>query len=374
VILWASVIWLVYWHRTTSASPPVELTDRQIAILLVSSLQLRVGERVLIPHDPGYFDELIRELEREVRAAGAVPILTEWSLKGQPRPSAPLRELLEGVDVFFWSPFRTSLREVTPAEAKDIARWTDRGGHRRQIHFHWDQGSVEADGLPGEHTPALDRLYRAALRFDRAILSRRQQAAARLLARGTVRVTTPAGTDLRFEIRSRPFNRQDGTASRARMARARVRVDREVEFPGGVLRVAPVEETVNGTVVVPEARFGGQRVRELRLTFRDGKVESLMAREGLAAVQSELSAAGEAAFRFREFGLGCHPGLRPLPGSKVIPYFGYGAGIVRLSLGDNEELGGSVRGGYRRWFFFPDATVVAGAARQLVSAGRLNLP
>jgi hypothetical protein len=28
-----------------------------------------------------------------------------------------------------------------------------------------------------------------------------------------------------------------------------------------------------------------------------------------------------------------------------------------MSLGDNEEIGGDVRGGYRRWFFFPDATV-----------------
>jgi hypothetical protein len=28
-----------------------------------------------------------------------------------------------------------------------------------------------------------------------------------------------------------------------------------------------------------------------------------------------------------------------------------------MSLGDNEELNGAVRGDYRRWFFFPDTTV-----------------
>ena len=31
--------------------------------------------------------------------------------------------------------------------------------------------------------------------------------------------------------------------------------------------------------------------------------------------------------------------------------------MVRLSLGDNTELGGNVGGGYVRWNFFVDATV-----------------
>ena len=43
-----------------------------------------------------------------------------------------------------------------------------------------------------------------------------------------------------------------------------------------------------------------------------------------------------------------------------IPYYGYGAGVVRLSLGDNSELGGNVTGGYVRWNFFVDATVTVG--------------
>ena len=44
-----------------------------------------------------------------------------------------------------------------------------------------------------------------------------------------------------------------------------------------------------------------------------------------------------------------------------IPYYGYGDGVVRLSLGDNSELGGDVTGGYVRWNFFVDTTVtVAG--------------
>jgi hypothetical protein len=55
----------------------------------------------------------------------------------------------------------------------------------------------------------------------------------------------------------------------------------------------------------------------------------------------------------------------------VIPYAGYGAGVVRLSLGDNTELGGKVQGGASRWLFFPDATVTVGST-VLVKDGRLQ--
>jgi hypothetical protein len=90
-------------------------------------------------------------------------------------------------------------------------------------------------------------------------------------------------------------------------------------------------------------------------------------------VEAELKAGGDAARRFREFGLGFNSKLEAIEGSEILPYFGYGAGVVRMSLGDNEELGGNVRGGYRRWFFFPDATVeVDGEA--LVRDGKLLVP
>ena len=58
------------------------------------------------------------------------------------------------------------------------------------------------------------------------------------------------------------------------------------------------------------------------------------------------------------------------PGETALPYYGYGAGVIRMSLGDNTELGGGVRGRTVRWFFFPDATVRAGG-RDIVRAGRL---
>lgn len=79
------------------------------------------------------------------------------------------------------------------------------------------------------------------------------------------------------------------------------------------------------------------------------------------AVLSGGSGAADAARSFREFALGFNPLLAiPTVGEPWIPYYGYGAGVVRLSLGDNTELGGKVGGGYVRWNFFTDATVTVG--------------
>jgi hypothetical protein len=179
------------------------------------------------------------------------------------------------------------------------------------------------------HRPELDAVYYEALFVDvRPAL----QSAAKLLQNARVRVTTPAGTDVSFQTGDRPINLQDGDASPQRMKTARIPIDRDIELPAGVLRVAPLEQTVNGTLVLPDGK---------RLRIRAGKVLNPV--DGLP---------GE----FREFGLGFNPKL--VPTREVMPYYGYGAGVVRLSLGDNQELGGAVRGGGTRWFFFPDASVV----------------
>ena len=94
----------------------------------------------------------------------------------------------------------------------------------------------------------------------------------------------------------------------------------------------------------------------------NGRVTDFSATTGTAGVERELAQAGDGGRSFREFALGFNPLLAvPESGERWIPYYGYGAGVVRLSLGDNTELGGKVTGGYARWNFFTDATVTVGS-------------
>ncbi|BDC48428.1 hypothetical protein F183_A07440 [Bryobacterales bacterium F-183] len=343
------------------AQPPVDYTAT--AKRLVGALKLSKGEKVIVRFDPDYMQGLTKPVEDEIRAVGAIVAASLPYAAKSKEPAisgcGDFVKLLDDATVYFWMPFREESREVTSCETRALIKWLDAGGAHREIHFHWNGGSVLADGLPTVHPLEYDRLYADALDIDYAALSSQQDAMIAQLRKGTVHVRTPAGTDISFRVGDRPFNKQDGDASAERMKTAKVRVDREIEFPAGVLRVAPLEETANGVIVVPEGRFGTDYARNVRLTIEKGKVTRVEADSGRAAVQAALKDGGDTALRFREFGVGFNPKLVSAKRSKVLPYFAYGSGMVRMSLGDNEELGGAVRGGagYRRWFFFPDATI-----------------
>lgn len=311
-----------------------------LAAKIVKALAPQPGEKYFLRSDPSYFLPLTHVLRSQLRTTGAIETTN-----------------LDEAQIYLWLPLQPGGPGLPAPERERLKRWTDLGGPRRQLHFHWGEGSVLADGLYGRHTPELDALYQRALDIDYTALAAAQDKVIAQLKSGAVRVRTPEGTNLTFRTGERPFNRQDGDASAARAQAAKMRIDRDVELPAGVIRVAPLEETASGVIVIPEARIGGETARHIRLTISKGAVTRVEARENLAALEAYLKQGGEAARRFREFAIGVNPALTPQPGSDALPYYGYGKGVVRLSLGDNEELGGNVRGGFVRWFFFPNATV-----------------
>ncbi len=230
----------------------------------------------------------------------------------------------------------------------------------RTIHFHWTQNG-SAFPIPGQPLPgqtAIDAHYqRALLETDYEALGAKQREFVQVMRDAEVRVTSPIGTDISFRIGDRPVNLQDGDASKARTDQGVILIDREIELPAGSIRVAPLEETVNGVIAFPHSQWDGRPVVGLRMTFERGRVVSVAADTGLDAVQAELDGAPAQARAFREFALGFNPLLAVPERNPWIPYYGYGDGVVRLSLGDNSELGGTVTGGYVRWNFFTDTTV-----------------
>ena len=136
--------------------------------------------------------------------------------------------------------------------------------------------------------------------------------------------------------------------------------------------MAPLEQTVRGVLVIPTMRYGpgfAAVARNVRLELAAGKVVKVDARDQTTVIESVLRN-DPALAHFRELGVGFNAKLVIAPGSSTVPYYGYGAGVVRLSLGDNAELGGAVRGDSVAWHFFPDATVTVGR-RTLVKHGKL---
>ena len=337
---------------------------------IADALQLAPGERVLLKLDTRVFTPLVPPLQNVIRASRAHisgVILAEEANTLSDDELSSLRRLFENADVFIWLP---ELHQGNrPALERALNEWLD-ARRGRAVHFHWNSGSYPIGFTELPSQDFIDRIYLAALHVSPQELLHQHQKAISILQSGPVRVTTPEGTDISFEIGDRPFCSQIGDATRDRIQSARVRIDRDVELPAGVLRVAPIERSANGSVFLPVWRPVLTEGRNLTLFFANGHV----AIQGANAdkVDQELTTAGGDARIFREFALGFNPALKVLPEAPFIAYYGYGAGVVRLSLGDNEEMGGANRGGGVYWNFLHNATVTVGD-RVLVQDGQLQL-
>ncbi len=358
-----------------AADAGADLDFGAISAMLLERMNLQPGERVLlvVGQGGGRWDALVPLLRAGVAAVGATDLGAVDIYGGAVAGAEPTEfttglgtgpdgwpEALGGVDVAVKLPGATPDPSV-PTDVYRVLQDVLRGGNGRTVHFHWaGNTSFEMEELPMDaHT---DQVYQTALLdTDYGALAEALAAFEAALRGGTVRVTTPAGTDISFEVGGdRPVTRQDGDASAARATAARNLIDREVELPAGAARVSPMLETVNGSIAFPPAMWGGERAEGLVLHFEGGRVVEVEAETGRDGVLAEMEAGGEAASTFRELAVGLNPLLAIPDGEDWIPYYGYGAGVIRLSLGDNTELGGSVGGGYVRWNFFADATVTVG--------------
>jgi hypothetical protein len=367
------------------AQPQFSFDWPAVAAKLVAQMAPQPGEKILILAHPGLFEDLIPHLRYAIARAGAtdvgvVDVLAEplpqgWDLdvlrQGNTRAREAYRAMFAGVDGAIMMPGAIPAHPAYAA-IQDLLRQ----GRGRTVHFHWvENGSAYT--IPGQPLPgraAIDALYqRALLQTDYAALARVLERFDQALRTGEVHVTSPGGTNLRFRIGTRVVNRQDGDASAARTGRGQILIDREIELPAGVARVAPLEESVAGVIAFPPSQWDGRPVEGLRLHFERGRVVKVEAASGRDAVEREMDAAGPAGRNFRELALGFNPLLAVPERGPWIPYYGYGAGVVRLSLGDNTELGGSVGGGYVRWNFFTDLTVTVNG-QAWVKDGRLVAP
>jgi Thermophilic metalloprotease (M29) len=358
---------------TAPPPPPAPAPDwSAVARKIVERLQLIPGERVALVVDPGQADELVEELLLAVRRGGGTMVglmaargnappkwRSDFTNATEQKPMQQLVARLAEVDVGIMLPGATATDAPYKAFQYHLERPVGRGV--RTVHFHW-AGAYATNGTLLPVTKEVAELYqRALLDTDYAELARQQLEFERAMRRATVNVTTPAGTDLTFRIGNRVVTRQDGDASQGRARDGRTLIDREVELPAGAIRVAPIEESVEGTIAFPDGTWGGVPVTGLVMHFSRGRLVTFTATSGREGVERELAQGGDGARAFREFALGFNPLLSlDATDHRWIPYYGYGAGVVRLSLGDNRELGGKVGGGYIRWNFFTDATVTVG--------------
>jgi len=363
--------------------PQRTIQYQAIAERIVTQLRLQPGEKVISVAMPGYMNEFQPHIRYAVMKAGGVdlgvidalrtPYPSEWDAKtlraGLDASIEGYVKLLEDVDVGIMMP---GVNPAHPAYKAMQRLLVEKGGPRRTIHFHWtdpygplgsDLGLTGVTIMPGHPAPAMQTIdvtyQNAILNTDYTALEAHQDRFVAAMRKGKVRVTTPLGTNLTFEIGDRPVIRQDGVASAERVRPLKTLVDREIEIPAGVIRVAPVESTVNGVIAYGPSRWSARSVEGAKVTIKNGKIAGVSAKSGVEFMRAELDAQPESVRSFRELGLGFNPLLTVPERDPWIPYYGYGAGVVRIGLGNNSEIGGAVTGGgYNRWRdLFTDCTI-----------------
>ena len=349
--------------------PPIDFT-RWATFIVRDFFAVQPYEEVVIMADPSYYPELLDAIRAELLDAKAIELGTilfdgrdviARRRAGQPRATdekyrqlstQAMRRLYEQADIFLWLPYRYG----TGSERGDwrVLEHLVEGTNARGLHFHWIQGF---GSMSQADVDAMSRLYEAALDIDYAALSAHQQRAIDVMRGRELRMTTPLGTDLSVRIRQDSwFHKGDGRMDRERASRARAVRDREMELPAGALRFVPDVSTTEGKLVVPS--WGGGR--NVTFQFQAGRIVRVTAAEGQAAVDAAWARETGDKDRLAELVIGFNPKLPASGPGGRLPYYGYGAGILRVALGDNWESGGSSSSSLEAWFYLTDATVAAG--------------
>jgi len=349
--------------------------------IVVRSVKLAPGERVLLHYDPEQDPELIAAIRDAIARADGI-IVAEWtwpsertgeylaSLSEEQRrkraeaEDAIYRDLFARADVYLWMHVSSS-GDLVPRRFENLT-----GGSKvRGVHSHWFR-SID----PAENETLL-RMYERAIAIDPRALDTTLAAMERKLRGSEVHITSPNGTDLRFKVPADAwFHRNTGDASREKVANARSVRDREEELPAGALRTTDVRDasgTLNATLVSSTKRGG------VAVEFRNGRIQEFKSRggDGDEIAKWYTSIEGDRD-QVSELVIGANPELRPILPSGFMPYYGYGAGVIRIAIGDNWESGGKLRTqGHRDvWLFVTDGTLTANGVKIIENGNLVATP
>ncbi len=362
-------------------------------------LRLERHERVIVSADPYFGGAALNAVREEIQRARAIELasILHWT-PGVASLRAPngryadpeddraetqaMRELFAVADVFvLLMNDRRGRRTLATSQSDEVVDGWRKG---RSVHLHW----FHDPAIPDPAHPAnlaLDRVNQAAvLDLDYARLRAAMETLAARMTGKQVRVTDRAGTDLTFRAGAH-FHRNFGDASRARMAAMSSGRDREEEIPAGSLRTIPEPDSAEGVVVFPSRKDGESPAlgrgldctpfarAGLRFEFRRGRIVAVRTGGDQAGLDRLWARESGDKDRLGELVLGCNPLLVPVAGSTFLPHYGFGAGVVRLILGDNALSGGAFRSSFHRWLMWGDASLEADGI-PLVRDGRLLDP
>jgi aminopeptidase len=180
-----------------------------------------------------------------------------------------------------------------------------------------------------------------------------------------VRVTSPSGTDVTFEMSTRPITVDDGLISTDE-AKSKKFIERTVALPSGSLTFAPTESSAKGKIVVPLTTCRFENLTNISFDFNNGKMENFKADGGKDCFDQLMATSDGAKDMFASFSIGLNPAWKPHTENGAAYFPGSGAGLVFIGIGDNQILGGSNKAKGNFGFGFPIANATVWIDEQKV--------
>jgi hypothetical protein len=369
-LLWLAALGGLDATRPALAQTQASAVDyKHLADLIVNrSWKLAPGERVVlfsdVTRDPGIaapLREAIKKAGGVIEEIAAPDSRTDAGLTPRQRADRfeQWRSLFQRSQAAIWLPSDLSAVGDQPFEHLVEASKV------RSIHFHWFLPPDAADAR------VIETMYQRAIDIEPTEIARRIAVIEKAMRGASVRVTAPNGTDFTCTIpQNAHMHRNTGEATKEKVRDARSVRDREEELPASVLRTTDIENAQGTFVgfVSFDTRSGLARA-----TLKDGKVTALESLHGADAEVGAWRNGSGAKDRPGELVISTNAALAAVLKSGYMPYYGYGAGVVRLAIGDNWESGGPNRSSNGEFLLFlPGATVTADA-KTLINAGALSL-
>lgn len=287
----------------------VELLDKAATVVLRQCMAVKEGEDVLIISDTPLrpIGELFFRKALEEKADAVLLLMKPRSRHGEEPPEV-VAEAMKAADVVL-APTSMSLSHT---RARKEASAT----------------GVRMATLPGITEETMARTLVA----DYRVVAERSRKLAEALTGGKeVRVTTPAGTDLRLSIEGRECRYDTGIYTSP---------GDFGNLPAGEAFVAPVEGSADGLLVVDGAMGGiGLLAEPLTMKIEEGFAAQITGGAGASRLLSMVEPLGRSARAIGELGLGTNDMARitgnVLEDEKVM-------GTAHVAIGNNLGFGGKI--------------------------------
>jgi aminopeptidase len=209
--------------------------------------------------------------------------------------------------------------------------------------------SEQAAEASGIDFAQYEKMHWAAMNVDyRQIAAQGQKIKSLLKGAKLVRITTKEGTNITFSMGDRQVFSDDGILSDEERS-SKIMFARFASLPGGWMDFAPLESSVNGTVVVPRMRCNFEPMSNASFVIRNGVMESFKAETGESCFTERMAPHSGNKNAVSVFTLGLNPEMKVIQQGETDFRPNTAAGFITMSIGgNNSQYNGIVNatGGY----------------------------